>query len=44
MKYNFFVIRWLWHNRKWENTRQKWKALDRDWEEYRTKGVKSWLK
>ena len=23
------VIRWLWENRSWKNTRQKWKAFDR---------------
>lgn len=29
------AIRWLWDNRSWANTRQKWKAFDRamrEWE------------
>lgn len=32
IKYYLFAIRWLWKNRHWNSTRQKWKALDRDWE------------
>lgn len=31
-KYYIFRIRWLWKNRTWSNTRQKFKALERDWE------------
>ena len=23
------ALRWLWANRTWENTRQKWKALEK---------------
>lgn len=29
IRYYLFCIRWLWHNRDWENTRQKFKAMDR---------------
>lgn len=42
MKYYFFAIRWVWHNRSWENTRQKWKRLDKDWAIYKATGVLSW--
>ncbi len=28
--YYIKAIRWLFHNRKWRNSRQKWKALDRE--------------
>lgn len=31
LKYYVFCIRWLWKNRTWENTRQKWKAFEKDW-------------
>lgn len=27
IKYYLKALRWLWKNRTWENTRQKWKAL-----------------
>ena len=27
--YYLFCIRWLWKNRDWENTRQKFKAMER---------------
>lgn len=31
-RYMLFAIRWIWHNREWANTRQKWKAMERAWE------------
>ena len=31
IKYYIFCVKWLWKNRHWENTRQKWKAMERDW-------------
>lgn len=27
--YYLFCIRWLWKNRDWENTRQKFKAMEK---------------
>lgn len=38
LKYYIFSMRWLWKNRTWENTRQKYKALDRAQKEY-LKGI-----
>lgn len=35
LKYYWFCIRWLYHHRYWQSTRQKMKALDRDWEAYK---------
>ena len=29
--YYLFCIRWLWKNRTWENTRQKFKAMEREY-------------
>ncbi len=29
LKYYIFCIKWLWRNREWENTRQKFKAMDK---------------
>ena len=29
--YYLFCIRWLWKNREWENTRQKFKAMEREY-------------
>lgn len=29
VKWYIAAIRWLWANRAWENTRQKWKAFDK---------------
>ncbi len=29
LRYYLFTIRWLWDNRTWRNSRQKWKALER---------------
>ena len=36
MKYILFCIRWLWKNRTWTGTRQKYKAMDRDWNRKQT--------
>lgn len=30
IKYYYRCIKCLWENRKWENTRQKWKAMDKE--------------
>jgi len=30
IKYYLFCIRWLWKNRDWKNTRQKFKRMDKD--------------
>lgn len=32
IKYYLFCIRWLYKNRDWYNTRQKFKAMQKDWE------------
>lgn len=37
MKYILFCIRWLWKNRTWTGTRQKYKAMDRDWNRKQTR-------
>ena len=29
IRYGLFAIRWLWNNRDWQGTRQKYKELDR---------------
>lgn len=31
IKYYIFAIRWLWNNREWETTRQKWKMMEKEW-------------
>lgn len=31
LKYYFFCIKWLWKNQEWENTRQKFKAMEKDY-------------
>ena len=31
IKYYIFCLRWLYKNREWANTRQKFKAMERDW-------------
>lgn len=31
IKYYLFCIRWLWKNREWRSSRQKFKAMERDW-------------
>jgi hypothetical protein len=30
VRYYLFVIRWLWRNREWANTRQKFKAMEKE--------------
>jgi len=30
LKYYYGCIQWLWQNREWKSTRQKWKAMDRE--------------
>lgn len=32
MRYYLFTLRWLWRHRYWMNSRQKFKAMERDWE------------
>lgn len=29
IRFYLFCIRWLWKNRTWRNTRQKYKAMDK---------------
>lgn len=29
LRYYRAALRWLWENRSWGNTRQKWKAFDK---------------
>ena len=41
LRFNLFCIRWLWKNRGWENTRQKHKAMMREWEERASNTFKS---
>lgn len=31
LKYYLFCVRWLWKNKEWASTRQKYKALERDY-------------
>lgn len=31
IKYYLFCLGWLYRNRKWENTRQKFRAMEREW-------------
>ena len=31
IKYYFFCIKWLWKNRDWANTRQKFKAMEKEY-------------
>lgn len=33
VKYYIKALRWLWANRKWRNSRRKWKALVREMQE-----------
>lgn len=30
LRYYIAALRWLWVNQKWRNSRQKWKAFDRE--------------
>lgn len=32
IKYYLFCIKWLWNNRTWDNTRQKFKAMQEAYE------------
>jgi hypothetical protein len=32
IRHELFCIKWLWKNRKWKNTRQKYKTMEKDWE------------
>lgn len=34
IKYYIFCLKWIWQNKEWENNRQKWKAMDRDYRRY----------
>lgn len=34
IRFYIFCIRWLWKNRTWAETRQKYKALARDWRQH----------
>lgn len=34
LRFLAFTVRWLWRNRTWKGTRQKYKALDRAWARY----------
>lgn len=36
-RYYWFCIKWLWKNRTWENTRQKFKAMEKDYKDYNIK-------
>ena len=31
IKYYIFCIKWLYKNRKWDNTRQKFKAMEKEY-------------
>ena len=31
IKYYLFCVKWLYKNRNWENTRQKFRAMEREW-------------
>lgn len=31
LNYYLFCIHWLWKHRRWENTRQKFKAMEKAW-------------
>lgn len=30
LKYYYRCIKWLWRNRNWQNSRQKWKAMEKE--------------
>ena len=36
-RYYWFRIKWLYKHRTWANTRQKFKAMERDWEKAQKK-------
>ena len=31
LKYYIFCIKWLWKNRTWDNTRQKFKRMEKEY-------------
>lgn len=33
LKYYIFCIKWLWKNRRWDNTRQKFKAMEKEYKQ-----------
>jgi len=33
LKYYIFCVKWLWRNRDWKSTRQKFKAMEKAWSE-----------
>lgn len=35
IRYYIWCIRWLWQNRNWDTTRQKYKAMDKAWQQVR---------
>lgn len=35
VKYCIFCIKWSWKNRTWDNTRQKFKAMEKAWRKER---------
>ena len=42
IKYYLFAIKWLWNNKEWQGTRQKYKALDKAYNTYvRERGLKN---
>ena len=34
LNYYLFCIKWLWQNRDWSNTSQKFRALEKTWEKH----------
>lgn len=34
IRYYLYALRWLWRNQTWADTRQKFKALERDWKKH----------
>lgn len=37
IKYYLFCIHWLWKNRNWDDTRQKFKMMQREWKKRNVK-------
>ncbi len=37
LKYYLFHIHWLWQHRHWDNTKQKFKAMEKAWHKYQSK-------
>lgn len=47
LTYYIFCLKWLWRNRQWSNTRQKFKQMERDYllrKINKTKGGSTWKK